>query len=532
MSTDLERQLPRFAGAFDREAPAISVDEILSRGIVAVDVDRLEGPAWDLVPRVAVSRGEAMPSRGEDGEHLALIELVPTAAATRTRRGVGLKIALLAAAAAVLVVALAAIVRVDDEPNPADVPTSNVPTTAPTTTPPTPAATSGGMWPQATLEEVRAAQQLADADDPAYAWQVDPQLAEGELWIEERRQVELVDRFLREVLGWEAYLLNTAEGSRDGVYDVYYDVRYVRCAPGRTNPVYPPGPEPELGELCAPTLDDLRYESVSLDVAQLDRQGRDGIWVVNRWEMTAPFAQTDPAALEVQATERLEEFLAARIAGEGAEGHVQVSADIGVPLMYGTTSGAPYERYEIERVGRPHWPDGNMTFAVRLFADGDATVVEQQVMWDRDQSGGSWLDAHSTTENGQPVVLSYTSSDGEVSVSAPSTWDTWMPGKGGGTGGHEQAPDVWLGGYGFTRTSSAAGSASDSSTLSPTTHGARRTAGHRCSRSPPMRPRSRSRSSLIATSTRRRRWLRTSVASRPCRSTSPLLPEAAPAGSA
>ena len=63
---------------------------------------------------------------------------------------------------------------------------------------------------------------------------------------------------------------------------------------------------------------------MSLDLAQLDRQGRDGIWVVNRWELTAPFAQADPAVVEARATERLEEFLAARIAGTGAEGQVQV----------------------------------------------------------------------------------------------------------------------------------------------------------------------------------------------------------------
>ena len=82
-----------------------------------------------------------------------------------------------------------------------------------------------------------------------------------------------------------------------------------------------------MGELCAPTIDDLHYESVSVDLAQLDRQGHDGIWVVNRWELTAPFAQADPAVVEAQATERLEEFLAARIAGKGAEGHVEVDPD-------------------------------------------------------------------------------------------------------------------------------------------------------------------------------------------------------------
>ena len=30
------------------------------------------------------------------------------------------------------------------------------------------------MWPQSTLEEVRAAQQRADAGDPDFTWQVDP----------------------------------------------------------------------------------------------------------------------------------------------------------------------------------------------------------------------------------------------------------------------------------------------------------------------------------------------------------------------
>jgi hypothetical protein len=235
------------------------------------------------------------------------------------------------------------------------------------------------------------------------------------------------------------------------LYDVFYDVRYVRCAPGRTNPLYPPQPDSEEpGESCAPTLDDLRYESVSLDLAQLDRQGGDGIWVVNRWEMTAPFAQADPAAEEAQGRERLEEFLAARIAGTGAEGQVQFRPDIEVPLLYATTSGSPYERYEIERVDGPHWPNGRMTFAVRLFADGDATVVEQPISWDRNQSGGLWLDAHASTENGQPFSMSYTSSDGEVSVAAPSTWEAWLPGTLGvpvaeGQVLHEQALDVWSG---------------------------------------------------------------------------------------
>jgi hypothetical protein len=77
-------------------------------------------------------------------------------------------------------------------------------------------------------------------------------------------------------------------------------------------------------------------------------------------------------------------------------------------------------------------------------------VVEQQISWDRSRSGGLWLDANATTEAGQPVVLSYTSSDGEVTVSAPSTWEAWLPGTLGvpvveGQVLHEQALDVWSG---------------------------------------------------------------------------------------
>ena len=294
-------------------------------------------------------------------------------------------------------------------------------------------AISGEMWPQTSLEEVREAQERADAGDPDFTWQVDPQLVEfDELVIREPGQVEIVDRFLREVLGWQAYTVWDIGQTTERPYNIRIDQRYLRCAPGRTNPLYP-------DESCAPTIDDFRYQSVSLDLAQLDRQGSDGIWVVTRWELTAPFAQGDPAPVEAQATERLEEFLAARIVGNGAEGYVQVDPDsTTVPLLYATSSGAPYERYEIERADGPRWPYGGGTFRVRLFADGDATVVEQEIRWDT--SGGLWLDANATTENGQPIVLSYISSDGEVTVSAPSTWAMWWP-----EAAHVADVGVWFG---------------------------------------------------------------------------------------
>jgi hypothetical protein len=460
MPTDLEQQLPRFAEALDREAPAISVDEIVTRGTVVIDVDHLERPAWDQLPRLAdVSWGDGLPGHRENGEWDGSIELAPTAAEPPARRRVTLKVALAVAAAAVLVVALAAIVQIDDDPNPADVPTSTVPTpstvaTPPPSTVPAPPTTtteppaSGGMWPQSTLEEVRAAQARADAGDPAYTWQLGAQLTDEDP-AAHGDELELVDRFIREELGWEDYLFNVYldNGGNGWVDGLLTGLDFLRCAPGRANPLYPPQPESEQpGESCAPTLDDLTYETVSLDLAQLDRKGRDGIWVVRQWELTKPFAQADPVAVEARARERLEEFLAARIAGNGAEGHVQVRPDGDVPLLYATASGAPYERYEIERVDGPQWPYGGTTFSARLFTDGDTTVVEQQISWDRDQSGGLWMDANATTENGQPITLSHTSSDGEVTVSAPSTWEAWMPGKGAGKGGHEQALDVWFGG--------------------------------------------------------------------------------------
>ena len=167
-----------------------------------------------------------------------------------------------------------------------------------------------------------------------------------------------------------------------------------------------------------------------------------------------------------KADERLEEFLAARIAGPGADGQVEVDDDTEVPLLYATTSGAPYERYEIdsEIVGRPQWPWASMTVSARLFTDGDATVVEQQFSWSVD--GGLRLDAHATTENGQPIIMSYTSSDDEVTVAAPSTLDDVL---GREVRGTTETRTCGSGACGVGRTSWPARIASNSSTRSPTT---------------------------------------------------------------
>lgn len=153
--------------------------------------------------------------------------------------------------------------------------------------------------------------------------------------------------------------------------------------------------------------------------------------------MPPPFVQADPAAVEARAREHLEEFLAARVAGSGAEGHVDVDVQSGIPLLYATTAGSPYDRYEIERVGAPSWPTAQMTFSVRLFADGGATEVRQTI---GAFQGSFGMRANSTTENGRGVPLTSTSADGEVTVSAPGPWSMWWPEQ-----SHLDDVGVWFG---------------------------------------------------------------------------------------
>src|SRR5262249_4064550 len=144
------------------------------------------------------------------------------------------------------------------------------------------------------------------------------------------------------------------------------------------------------------TLDDLHYETVRIQVAQLGRQGPRGIWVVTGWKTAEPVAQADPRVVEAQATGILEDFLQARIDGAGAEELAGFPQDdefaaqrrgLGIALLYATSTGAPYTRAEHELVGGPAWPGGEVTFKVRLFAENDATVVEQFFSLEFDDSG-------------------------------------------------------------------------------------------------------------------------------------------------
>ncbi len=335
--------------------------------------------------------------------------------------------ALVGAAAAALVGV--AVIATRDDPT-----TTSTVSSSPTTITDGPSnAGSGVMWPQSSVDEVREAQELADAGDPAYTWQVEPQLSSQEWWgyLKAGGQ-EIVERFLREELGWDHAIFNVFQGSTAEVDGEIRNVEYLRCAPNETNVMYPlPRAERQEApsvEQCAPTIDDLHYQTVSLDLSQLALQGPFGIWVVSRWAPATPFAQTDPNIAEPATTARLEEFLAARIAGEGAEGFVpgssRVANDEG-PLLYATTSGVPYERYEIDHVSGPWWPYAEMEFTVRLFADGGDTVVEQPIAW-RDVGGAQLtfvLDARRTMENGQPVNVVYEFFDGELTVSASPSWE-------------------------------------------------------------------------------------------------------------
>ena len=181
---------------------------------------------------------------------------------------------------------------------------------------------------------------------------------------------------------------------------------------------------------CAPTIDGLRYETVKIQVAQLARQG--GIWVVTGWEVIEPAEQVAPASdAEIDAS--LGAFLQARIDGRGAEDLAGVAEDdplasqrIGhaIPLLYGTSSGAAYERSEFDLVEGPVWPSGQMRFDVRLFADGGNTVVEQVFWLERDERGRLrlWYDPQpggpGTTENGIAVPVEYGFLDGEVTYRA------------------------------------------------------------------------------------------------------------------
>jgi hypothetical protein len=317
---------------------------------------------------------------------------------------------------------------------------------SPVTVPALAAGTSGGMWPQATLDEVRAAQERADAGDPAYTWQLDAALAA----VGDPYGAEVLARFIEEELGWEeftsgyagsGYLYAEGGGDYDGVV-------FIRCAPGQTNPLNPlfADASPEIRD-CAPTIDELTYETVRFSVSQPDRRGPSGIWVVSRWEILQP-KKSDPGSLwellnpefdqvvqvvpptDAEVTAFMQAFLQARVDGEGAEQYLlrepekSPFEDQPVPLLYATTGGAPFERFEIQRLQGPTWPNGVMEYKVRLFAERE-TVVEQRFHVVRHNGNlglvyGYVYEDLPTTENGRSVAVPFSFLDGEVTFAVAS----------------------------------------------------------------------------------------------------------------
>ena len=307
------------------------------------------------------------------------------------------------------------------------------PSSSATASPSTSPGPTASMWPQSTLEEVQAAQKLADAGDPLYTWQVD----RGR-WYQPGQNhpidADFFARFFEEVLGWEEFRWDEAFAHPNGLVDG--DVVYIRCAPGGTNPLYPDDPDdPEGG--CGPTIDELRYETVKINVAQLDREDPSGIWVVTGWEMIEPSEQIAPPS-DGEITAFLEAFFQARIAGEGVEDFAGLApndpfaeerVDRQIPLLYATSTGAPYKRSEFEIVDGPVWPEGRMQLEVRLFTENDETEVEQLFSLERDETGRLRLvydfqaiepagRVPATTENGKAVPVEYRFLDGEVTYRA------------------------------------------------------------------------------------------------------------------
>lgn len=310
--------------------------------------------------------------------------------------------------------------------------------------------TSGGMWPQSSLDEAREAQRLADAGDPRYTWQVFSEVSTAP------GNAEFFARFLREELGWEEFSWGVFPGLYAGVpNDRPWEFVAVRCAPGQTNSLYPDDPE---GRGCAPTLDGNRYETVLIGAEPPVRtDDPTAIWVVSRWEMLQPsdvrvtgmnyHADGRPAIRrqvqqvvppsDAEATALLEAFLQARVDGEGAEQYLS-PAGSQIPLLYATTSDDPYERSEFELVRGPVWPGGWKEFTIRLFAAGGSTVVEQNFLVEHDQEGRlelvyGALDPFQevlTTENGGALTKPYKFLDGEVIFAAAWPWDYFVGGWG------------------------------------------------------------------------------------------------------
>ena len=284
-----------------------------------------------------------------------------------------------------------------------------------------------GVWPQSSLEEAEEAQRRADAGDPAFTWQLAPELATSPEFKtapiptrDAADRAEILTRFHRDVLGWEEYV-TVAKRDPYGYGDAGWTFVRIRCGPG-ANPLYPNDPN---GGSCPPTIGDNRYETVSLMLTQPVRSGPSGIWVVTDWTELArseepasdlryhewvdrQYEQVVPPS-EAELVESLEAFLSARVAGEGAERYLTEGyywPRPRVPLLYATTEGHRYERFEILKIEEPRWPAGVCAVTVRLFARGGGVIVEEDLAVWPGSEGQLTMDTWGrggTTENGEEV---------------------------------------------------------------------------------------------------------------------------------
>ena len=256
-------------------------------------------------------------------------------------------------------------------------------------------------WPQASEEEVAEAQLLADAGDPNFTWQLEPNMES----LDPGQVPELLARAVQKRFGWkESALIGPSITAVEGFHAIGFQL--VRCDPGKSNPLWPN--DAMLGG-CAPTIDDFTYEMVDMMVAQPAKQGPEGIWVVSAFPpetgsltQTAPITDDEVAAI-------VEAFLQARITGEGAEqnlGDSDGTQHFEIGLLYATTTGAPYERGEFEMLSDDQGPfGGGIGVKVSLFAESGQTVVEQTLVLETRLDGSLALYQHGddeTTENGVP----------------------------------------------------------------------------------------------------------------------------------
>lgn len=310
-----------------------------------------------------------------------------------------------------------------------------VPLNEPTPSPveePTPRINWQGMWPQATLEEAEKAQRRADAGDPDFTWQVgiDPANAEGD-----DVGAPIATRFVESELGWDRYRTVAGSGGQ-GTWDLVF----IRCDSGRANVLYPDDPE---GGNCAPTIDQIHYETVTVRIEQPIQKGPSGIWIVTRSaelpDSDAPIHDADwfsrqyeqaVPPTEAELLRFVEAFLDARVAGEGAEEYLLPFPE--VPLLYATSGGASYERSEVGRVEwGPQWPDGAFRVTVRLFANAGDVMVEQGFTVWLDENRRFRLGYYhgDTTENGATVAERYGILGGRVTFEAGDPWfSPWFTG--------------------------------------------------------------------------------------------------------